>query len=104
MNIKILLGKRIKELRKRKGLTQEKVAEFVGIDTGSLSNIETGKYYPTAENLEKIIKILETSPEDLFVIEHLQTETDLVSEINKMLNAHPDKIQDVYKMLKGLFN
>lgn len=38
-NIKNLLGKRIKEIRKRRGLTQEKLAELAGIEIPSLSNI-----------------------------------------------------------------
>lgn len=45
-NIKSLLGKRIKEIRKKRGLTQEKLAELAGIETPSLSNIENGKNYP----------------------------------------------------------
>ena len=51
MDIKKLLGKKIKEIRKNKNFTQEKMAELIGIETASLSNIENGKYYPTAENL-----------------------------------------------------
>ena len=39
-NIKHLLGKRIKEIRKRRGFTQEKLAELAGIEIPSLSNIE----------------------------------------------------------------
>ena len=34
------LGKRIQEIRKSKNLTQEKLAEIIGIDTPNLSNIE----------------------------------------------------------------
>ena len=55
MDIKKVLGKRIKDLRKAKGLTQEKVAELIGIETKSFSNIETGKVFPIAENLNKIM-------------------------------------------------
>jgi transcriptional regulator with XRE-family HTH domain len=53
MDIKKLLGKRIQEIRKSKKLTQEQVAEIIEMEPASLSNIENGKYYPTAENLEK---------------------------------------------------
>ena len=58
MDIKKLLGKRIKEVRKSKGLTQEQVAEIIGMEPASLSNIENGRYYPTSDNLEKIINVL----------------------------------------------
>ena len=76
--IKKLLGKRIQEIRKSKKLTQEYVAELVGIEVVSLSNIENGKYYPTAENLKKIIKVLEVSAEKLFKFEHHKMPNDLI--------------------------
>ena len=49
MDIKKLLGKRIQEIRKSKNLTQETLAKMVNMDTSSISHIENGKYYPTAE-------------------------------------------------------
>ena len=101
MNIKLLLGKRIKELRKQRKLTQENVSELVGIDTVSLSNIETGKYYPTAENLDKILNILKITPHELFDFEHLDSNDILIQKINDMLNKNPERIKDVYKILKG---
>ena len=104
MNIKVLLGKRIKEIRKKKGLTQEAVSEIIGIDTVSLSNIETGRYYPTAENLEKILKALNTTPDKLFSFEHLDDDKNIVQKINEMLNNNPDKLKDVYKILKGFLD
>ena len=39
MDKKKLLGKRIKEIRKARGLTQEKLAELIDIETCSLSAI-----------------------------------------------------------------
>ena len=41
-NIKKLLGQRIKELRKSKKITQEKLAEKIGIGTSNISYIENG--------------------------------------------------------------
>lgn len=37
-----LVGKRIKAARKRKGMTQEVLAELAGISASHMSNIETG--------------------------------------------------------------
>ncbi|MDO5304308.1 MAG: helix-turn-helix transcriptional regulator, partial [bacterium] len=42
MNTKQLLGKRIKELIKKKGLRQDELAEKIGIEPTALSNIVTG--------------------------------------------------------------
>lgn len=104
MNIKQLLGKRIKELRKKQKLTQEKLAEIIGIDTVSLCNIENGKYYPTAENLDKILLGVNASPNELFHFEHHQEIETLKKEINIILDKNPDKIRDFYKIIKALTN
>lgn len=104
MNIKQLFGKRIKELRKKQKLTQEKLAEFIGIDTVSLCNIENGKYYPTSDNLEKILLGLNTNPSELFYFEHHQEIENLRKEINIILDNNPDKIIDFYKIIKALTN
>lgn len=102
MNIKKLLGKQIKEIRKSKKLTQENVAEQIGIEVSSFCNIENGKYYPTAENLDKIMSVLEVSPSKLFSFEHQQEDVDLIKEINSILLENPEKIKDIYKILKAL--
>lgn len=102
MNIKKLLGKRIQELRKQRKMTQEQVAEIMNIETTSLSNIENGKYYPTAENLEKIVQILDICPQTLFQFEQHQEPANLIREINDMLGKNPDKVRDVYKIVKAL--
>lgn len=104
MNIKKILGKRIQEIRKKKKLTQEKVAELIGIETTSLSNIENGKYYPTAENLDKIISVLEITPQKLFSFEHLQDNEEIKKEILNILETHPEKLQIIYKIIRVLID
>ena len=54
MDKKKLLGRRIKELIKQRGISQEKLAELVGIEPTALSNIVTGRNYPLMSTLEKI--------------------------------------------------
>ena len=56
---KAQLGQRIQELRKRARLKQEYVAEQIGIDTKSLSRIESGARYPSMDTLAKISQVLE---------------------------------------------
>jgi len=46
---KILLGARIKEIRRKRGLSQEKLAERAGISAQYVSNIERGKENPTLD-------------------------------------------------------
>lgn len=94
------LGKRIQEIRKSKNLTQEKLAEMIGIDTPNLSNIERGKRFLSAETLEKIIKSLDVREKDLFDFEHLKSKDDLINSINTILNESDIKeIEYYYRMI-----
>ena len=52
--IKKLLGKRIREVRILRNLTQEDLSELTDIGASSISKIESGHFHPTDENLEKI--------------------------------------------------
>ena len=56
------LGNKIRKYRKLKGLSQEQLAEEIGIATNTLSSIERGNAFMTAQTLEKIIKIFGVTP------------------------------------------
>src|SRR5574344_2726096 len=104
MNIKKMMGKRIQELRKSQGLTQEKLAEMIDIEPASLSNIENGKYYPTAENLNKILDGLKTTPNELFAFSHLAEQTELIAEMNKQMIADEKLTRLMYKFFLTVKN
>ena len=85
--MKECLGKRIKELRIRKQLTQEQLAEMVGMGERNLSKIECGINFISAETLDKISKALDVTPKELFDFEHLKNDNikkeELISAIKK---------------------
>lgn len=60
------LGKRIKELRERKKLTQLVFAEMVNMESSNISKIERGIQIPKEESLIKIAKALNVTVKDLF--------------------------------------
>lgn len=60
------LGKKIQKLRKNIGLTQEEVAEKIGISRAYMGYIEQGRYSASIEVLEKIAKVLKVKMADLF--------------------------------------
>ncbi|HIS36287.1 TPA: helix-turn-helix transcriptional regulator [Candidatus Scatousia excrementigallinarum] len=104
MNLKNKLGKRIKELRKNKRLSQEKLSEMIDIAQNTLSGIENGDNFCTAETLEKIIIALEIEPLELFDFGHQKDNETLLIEINNMLKNTPEKIPEVYKIIKAIIN
>ena len=60
------LGKRIRELRKEKGYSQEKFALLINMDRTYLASVETGKRNISIKNIKKITDGLEISLEELF--------------------------------------
>ena len=59
-------GKRIKELRKKQGLTQEKLAELAMIDYSYLNLTEGGKRNPSLKRIGKLARVLKISLSELF--------------------------------------
>ena len=55
-----IIGKRIQTRRQEQNITQEKLAERVGISVFYLSKIENGRVYPTLETLSNICTELDT--------------------------------------------
>lgn len=101
--LKKLLGKRIKEIRISRNLTQEQLSELTDIGASSLSKIESGYFHPTDENLEKIAKALKVEPYKLYLFEHQKSRTQLISDISNMLNnATDEEIKLVYKILNSI--
>lgn len=103
--LKKLLGKRIKELRVAKNLTQEDLSELTDIGASSISKIESGYFHPTDENLERIANALEVEPYKLYMFNHHKSREVLLKEIYKMLDsAKDDEIRLTYKILSGILN
>lgn len=59
-------GKRIKELRKKKDLSQEKFAISIDMDRTYYASVESGKRNVSLVNIEKIANGLGVSLEELF--------------------------------------
>ncbi|WP_039918156.1 helix-turn-helix domain-containing protein [Cellvibrio mixtus] len=66
MQLKKQFGRRVQQLRLAKKITQEELAEHVGVSIESISNIERGIHGPSFDNLEKIILALNVPAKMLF--------------------------------------
>ena len=63
---------KLKMLRKKKGLTQQEIADEIGINRGSYSNWEKGKREPSFENLVKLADLFDVSLDWLFGREQMK--------------------------------
>jgi uncharacterized Tic20 family protein/DNA-binding XRE family transcriptional regulator len=59
------LSKRVKELRSRKGLSQEQLAEISGLSLRTIQRIENGETEPRGETLKRLMSALDAAPDDL---------------------------------------
>ncbi len=61
-----VLGKKMKRIRKDRGLTQEEVADKIGVSRAYVGYIEQGRNAPSLEVLEKIARVLKTPINSFF--------------------------------------
>lgn len=64
--IKKKFGERIRELRTKKNMSQEKFALIIEMDRTYLASVENGKRNISIENIEKIANGFSISLEELF--------------------------------------
>ena len=61
-----IIGKRIQEYRKKKGITQDELAEIIDISPHYLSALERGVYNIKLSTLVKILNSLDCSADEVF--------------------------------------
>ena len=104
-NIKKLLGKKIKFYREKADLTQEQLAEKISINSRSLSLIERGNNFITAETLSSIAEALNLTQKKLFDFDDEFVDPKITKEkLFDLINKNEDKIQTIYNIVKGYLN
>ena len=97
LDIKKLLGKRIKEIRTRQGLTQENLAEKIGVGQRNLSKIGCGSNFVTSETLARILSALNVEAKELFDFNH-NNNTDILKQ--ELLEAITNETIDLNLMYR----
>ena len=102
MSTKELLGLRVKEFRKQKKLTQEKLAETIGVDNGYISKLEVGQNFPSITTLEKIADVLDVELYELFRYTNYKSK-NFKEEINMIYDKlNKDKQFTLYQVAKAM--
>lgn len=95
------LGKRIREARIKKGLTQRQLAELVGVKHNSISDWENDKNKPYADMVELLLGALEIDANTLLGWDNpQQLENDAQKLANKILNN--PKIKKALPLISSL--
>ena len=102
-NIYTEFGKRFKELREANRMTQDQLAECIGVEARQISRIETGKCFTTLDNLKKISSIFDVEIKDMFNFSHFKEKNELIKMVTIMLeNASEEDCRKIFKIIKEL--
>lgn len=97
------IGKKLKEVRTSKKLTQEFIAHKVGVNVSHISNIETNKVKVSLTLLVHICNALDTTVDYILESEyHVQKdviETELLNTMKNMQKAQRETLLRIAKVL-----
>jgi len=95
-----LIGKKIKEIRKSKKISQEKLAEMISMNHRSILRIENAHTIPTIETLSKIADVLDVKLIDFFETQEFEQKDKIIEDINNCLQKMSDKdLKSFYKSI-----
>lgn len=96
MEYEKVLGAHIKDIRERRNMTQEILAELVGVTSQHISNIETGKTKVSLSTFIKIVNELNIPPE-MVLAECMKIETPVLK--NEIMDIIQDCSQKELKII-----
>lgn len=97
------LGLRIKELRKKKKLTQDELSELAGMNSKHLGEVERGAINISIQNIDKIAESLGVPLLILLDIEHQKSKEELSREIAKMVEGSSDEqVQLIHRVVTDI--
>jgi transcriptional regulator with XRE-family HTH domain len=95
-----VFGRRLKSLRKARGLTQEQLGRIIGIDYKHVGSIERGIHPPSFAVVEKIAKALSVEYHELFLPDRLTALDQQV--LATMPNMHKPDMEGVRQFFTDL--
>ncbi len=98
--LKKLLGRRVKELRIKKGLSQDDLSEIIGREETSVSKLERGINFVKSDTVASLSEALDVTPQDLFNFEHHKDIEEIKKEIMKALEGDEENIRLFYRIFK----
>lgn len=103
-DIIVSLGKRIRTLRRARGLTLLKLASLCDISEKHLGDVERGKGNATIELLESIAKNLGVRIEELFPQNEILGQEEIIKELGQFLEKIDEKnLRRLYAFVKVWF-
>lgn len=106
MDVKVVLGKRIRNLRKARGFTQEELGEKAGLSYKYIGELERGTVNVSLESLGRIGDALSVSLVDLFSFEPPKSQKAVIKDkkpLSRLSQNDFKKIKQALKLLSKVF-
>lgn len=94
------VGKRIKELREKRNITVNRLANLAGISQSYLRDVELGNKNPTVETLSYFCDALDISLKDFFDENNSKINVFLISAISNLSDEQQMKLAEFIQTLK----
>lgn len=104
-NKRILLGRRLRDIRKAKGLTQEQLGSKADVSYKFIGEIERGQQNPSFDTLVKIADALEVELFELFRFDQGATNRkDIETRMAKIVKGmSEDDLRRMFFVIHGLY-
>jgi len=97
------IAQRLVSLRKQKGLTQQVLADSIGLHITQIKRYEAGSSQPSLEALKKISQTFRVTIDSLvFELDELEPEEDLRLQFKAVSNMPDEERQVVRQLLEGM--
>lgn len=92
------IGEQIKNYRKTVGLTQEQVANYLGVSTPAVNKWEKGNTYPDISLLPALARLLKIDMNELFSFREELTEKEIGQFVNELSEVSLDSFTKAFEM------
>lgn len=97
------ISTRLATIRKSKGLTQQALADAVGLHVTQIKRYEAGTSQPSLEAIKKIAQTLRVTTDSLIFEEgELAPDADLALQFQAIANMAPEQQQVIKQLLEGM--
>lgn len=94
-----LFAKKLKQIRKKRGFTLEKLAEIVDVSPNHIQKIEGARANPSFSLISKLSQALNIDIKEFFNFDDLQPENFIKDEFLKLIKYSDEKhLQILYKI------
>ena len=97
------LSEKIRQIRLQKGLSQENMADMLGLSTTAYGDIERGRTELSVSRLENVAKLLDVPLPELLGIDVSMSETEWLRQENTRILAENRRLQNELDQLKNKF-